>query len=303
MLSNFKTEVELVDLPRILDRRGNLSFIQPATGIDFEIARVYWIYDVPGGALRHGHAFHRASELIVALSGSFDVVITDTAGKETTVHLNRSYLGLKIPPMTWRRIDNFSTNAVAMVLSSTPYDESDYIRQFDSYAAQFASLEAMPAPTLLPAPPPFTYPTVDPHASSSVADCRIIELPRHIDPQGSLTVVDNANNAVDFTTRRVFYLYDVPGDAERGGHSHFREQEIIVAASGSFDVTVSDGDETRRFTLNRPYRALYVPAGIWRSLDNYSSGASTLVLSNLLYEADDYVRDYQIFKQLTAGKG
>lgn len=129
---------QLVDLPKIIDPRGNLSFIQNgAPALPFDIARVYWIYDVPGGEIRHGHAFYTACELIVALSGSFDVNLDD--GTDTaTVHLARSYRGLVVPPMTWRTIDNFSTNSVAMVLSSTPYDPADYI--YD--AAAFRRLTA-----------------------------------------------------------------------------------------------------------------------------------------------------------------
>lgn len=126
-------EVRLIDLPRICDPRGNLSFIQNRTQIPFDIARTYWIYDVPGGMFRHGHAFRTQTELIVALSGSFDVVLTDYQGSEQTFHLARSYKGLLLPPLTWRRLDNFSTNSVAMVLSSTLYDEADYIRDFDTF--------------------------------------------------------------------------------------------------------------------------------------------------------------------------
>lgn len=123
----------IVNLPKIPDPRGNLSFIQNESQVPFEINRVYWIYDVPGGEIRHGHAFLTATEMIVALSGSFDVVITDADGNETTFHLSRSYYGLVVPKLTWRRLDNFSTNSVAMVLSSTPYNPDDYIEDFTTY--------------------------------------------------------------------------------------------------------------------------------------------------------------------------
>lgn len=141
---------------------------------------------------------------------------------------------------------------------------------------------------------------IDNHAVSSINDCRIVDLPRHRHPNGSLSVVENGN--ADFDIKRVFYIYDVPGDSERGGHSHRLMQSFIIAASGSFDVTVSDGHETRRFSLNRPYKALYLPAGIWGSLDNFSSGAVCLSLASDLYDESDYVRDYEEFKQLTACK-
>lgn len=141
---------------------------------------------------------------------------------------------------------------------------------------------------------------IDSHKISRIDDCRIIDLPRHRHPNGSLTVIDNID--APFPIRRVYYIYDVPGDADRGGHSHHRAQSIIVAASGSFDVTVTDGHETRSFTLNRPYRGLYIPGGIWRHLDNFSSGSVCLSLTSELYSEDDYCRDYHIFKQITAKK-
>ncbi|MBQ9076514.1 MAG: WxcM-like domain-containing protein [Muribaculaceae bacterium] len=124
--------VRIIELPKICDPRGNLSFIQNGTHIPFDIARVYWIYDVPGGKFRDGHAFRSQHEFIVALSGSFDVVLNNGTDS-VRHHLCRSYYGLYVPPMTWRAIDNFSTNSVALVLSSTLYDEADYIRDFNHY--------------------------------------------------------------------------------------------------------------------------------------------------------------------------
>lgn len=122
----------IIDLPKVTDPRGNLSFIQNSDQIPFDIQRTYWIYDVPGGMFRNGHAFRTQHEFIVALSGSFDVVLHDGV-EEKRIHLSRSYYGLYVPPMTWRSIDNFSTNSVAMVLSSTLYDENDYIRDFEEF--------------------------------------------------------------------------------------------------------------------------------------------------------------------------
>lgn len=139
------------------------------------------------------------------------------------------------------------------------------------------------------------------HSLSLLSHCRIIQLPRHTHENGSLSVVENTDE-YPFTVRRIFYLYDIPGDAERGGHSHHEAQELIIAASGSFDVTITDGHETRRVQLNRPYNALYIPAGIWRNLDNFSSGSVCLVLTSLPYNEEDYVRDYERFKKLTLHK-
>jgi dTDP-4-dehydrorhamnose 3,5-epimerase-like enzyme len=123
---------KIIDLPKIEDARGNLTFIQQFQQIPFEIKRVYWIYDVPGGQIRGGHAFKEQLEFVVALSGSFDMVINDST-KEKRFHLNRSYFGIYIPAGLWRHMDNFSTNAVALVLSSTAYHEADYIRDFKEF--------------------------------------------------------------------------------------------------------------------------------------------------------------------------
>lgn len=123
---------KLIDLPKIPDRRGNLSFIEGDKHIPFTIARSYWVYDVPGGEKRGGHAYRENEEFVVALSGSFDVVLHD-GEQEYRFHLNRSYYGVYIPKMMWRTLENFSTNSLALVLSSTPYQVSDYIRDFEEF--------------------------------------------------------------------------------------------------------------------------------------------------------------------------
>lgn len=124
---------KLIELPKIGDRRGNLSFIEGAgKHIPFTIRRAYWIYDVPGGEVRGGHAYRENYEFVVALSGSFDVVLHDGT-QECRYHLNRSYYGLYVPRMVWRSMENFSTNSLALVLSSTDYSEADYIRDFDLF--------------------------------------------------------------------------------------------------------------------------------------------------------------------------
>jgi dTDP-4-dehydrorhamnose 3,5-epimerase-like enzyme len=127
-----QNKVQLLNLPKILDERGNLSFFQNENQIPFEIKRVYWVYDVPGGETRGGHAFKYSQEVIVALSGSFDVVLHDGT-KEHRFHLNRSYYGLYIPSMCWRHLENFSTNAVTLVVADTSYNEGDYIRDFEQF--------------------------------------------------------------------------------------------------------------------------------------------------------------------------
>ena len=123
---------QIIQLPQYFDPRGNLSVIEEYEQIPFKIERTYWIYDVPGGEKRGGHAFKEAEELIVALSGSFDVTVDDGIEKKV-FNLNRSYYGLYVPKGLWREMENFSTNSLALVLSSTKYDENDYIRDYNEF--------------------------------------------------------------------------------------------------------------------------------------------------------------------------
>jgi len=122
----------IIQLPKILDKRGNLSFFECSNQLPFQIRRTYWVYDVPGGNIRGSHAFREQQEFIVALSGSFDVVLHNGI-KETMYSLNRSYYGLFIPKMYWRRLENFSTNSLALIVSDKSYSESDYIRNFEQF--------------------------------------------------------------------------------------------------------------------------------------------------------------------------
>lgn len=124
--------IRIIELPKFLDARGNLSFAQNNTHIPFEIKRTYWLYDVPGGESRGGHAYRETEEFVIALSGSFDVIVDD--GKEKkTFHMNRSYYGLYIPNGMWREMDNFSTNSLALEFASTKYDPDDYIRDYKEF--------------------------------------------------------------------------------------------------------------------------------------------------------------------------
>lgn len=127
-------EARVIDLPRFLDRRGNLSFIEEERHIPFKIVRSYWIYDVPGGEVRGGHAYQKNQEFIVALSGSFDVVL-DNGQEEKIFTLNRSYYGLYVPKGMWRQMRNFSTNSLALVLASIPYTPEDYILDYGEFKA------------------------------------------------------------------------------------------------------------------------------------------------------------------------
>lgn len=282
-------DVKIIELPKFLDERGNLSFAQNNTQIPFEIKRIYWIYDVPGGEERGGHAERENEELIIAMSGSFDITVDDGKNKKTYT-LNRSYYGLYIPKGIWRDMSNFSTNSLALEFGSIPYDANDYIRDYDEFLA--FSKTAKDAEPKQPRKNVIAEPR---HQKFNVFDCTMVELDmHHSNRKGNLTVVENGKT-LPFDVKRVYYLYDVPGGESRGAHAHRDLEQFIVAASGSFRVTVDDGNCKRSFILNRPYQGLYVRPGMWRDLDDFSSGAVCMVMASEVYTAEDYIRDYDEF--------
>ncbi|MCH6234319.1 sugar 3,4-ketoisomerase [Cognataquiflexum rubidum] len=124
---------KLIELPKIIDPRGNLTFLQNFHQVPFKIQRIFWTYDVPGGEMRGGHAYHNQEEIIIALSGSFEIVITDIDGSLEKFQMNRSYFGLYLPALTWRHMENFSTNSVGLHLSSSTFQEHEYIRDFEIF--------------------------------------------------------------------------------------------------------------------------------------------------------------------------
>lgn len=131
--------------------------------------------------------------------------------------------------------------------------------------------------------------------NTSVFDCTMIEMDKHhSDNKGNITVVENSKT-IPFDVKRAYYLYDIPGGEERGAHAHKELEQLIIAASGSFDVVLNDGNVKRTFTLNRPYQGLLIVPGIWRELNNFSSGSVCLVMASMLYDANDYIRDYNEF--------
>ena len=283
-----KKNSSIIRLPKITDVRGNLSFIEGSKHIPFPIKRAYWIYDVPGGEIRGGHAFKVQYEFIIALSGSFDVII-DNGKSKRKFHLNRSYFGLYVPAGMWRSMENFSTNSLGLVLASTYFNEEDYIRNYNDFKennfkvsknqkANFAEIKQVFNPK-----------------TTTVDDCKIIELEKNHREKGNITVVENRDNIIPFDIERVYYLYDVPGGEERGGHAHKELSQLIIAAGGSFDVVLDDGKNKKTITLNRPYQGLYVVPGIWRELENFSSGSTCLVLASHHYDERDYIREYNNF--------
>lgn len=280
----------IIELPKFLDERGNLSFVENNTQIPFTIKRTYWLYDVPGGVNRGGHAEKNNEELIIAMSGSFDIIVDD--GEEArTFTLNRSYYGLYIPKGAWREILNFSTNAIALEFGSIPYDEKDYIRDYNDFLA-YIKLEQGSCSVSTETRKDTTVMQVRKY---NVFDCSIIEFDKHhSNRKGNLTVVENGKT-LPFDVKRVYYLYDVPGGESRGSHAHRNLEQLMVAVSGSFTVTLNDGQCKRSFTLNRPYQGLCIKPGLWRDLDDFSSGSVCMVLASEVYQAEDYIRDYDEF--------
>lgn len=283
----------IINLPKIYDPRGNLTFVEGQNHIPFEIRRTYWIYDVPGGETRGGHAYRENEEFIIALSGSFDVLL-DNGEKKQTYSLNRSYYGLYVPKGMWRQMGNFSTNSLALILASTEFNEGDYIRDYDKFKSQ-EIFNIQTSQHINRSSINLLRTSASDYLNNKVYDCTIIELDKHhSDRKGNITVVEN-NMTVPFEVKRTYYLYDIPGGEERGAHAHKKLRQLIIAASGSFDVVLNDGNVKRTFSLNHPYQGLLVVPGIWRELNNFSSGSVCLVLASMLYEHDDYIRDYSEF--------
>ena len=285
----------LIDLPKIEDPRGSLSIIEQTKQIPFVIQRVYWIYDVPGGMNRGGHAYKENQEFIVALSGSFDVIL-DNGQYKKTYSLNRSYFGLYVPKGMWRVMTNFSTNSVALVLSSTEFCEADYIWDYQEFCQWVKDNSIVPM-----TPNPETSVEVLKGErlflateGRNVFDCSFCQLNKMHDLEGNLTYVYE-NVHVPFPINRVFYTYDIPGGEERGAHAHKRCHQFLIAASGAFEVLLCDGINKRTVTLNRPFYGLHIPPGIWASEQGFSSGSICLVLASHGYSEEDYIRDYDDF--------
>lgn len=295
--------VQRIDLQKIPDPRGNLSVVEQLRDIPFAIERAFLMYDVPGGEVRGGHAYKKSREFIIALSGSFDVV-TDEGGRRQTHSLNRSYYGLYIPNGVWRHMENFSTNSLALVLSSTHYDEADYLYDYEDYLNWWKvaySQENASADSRIMAA--FTKPQVLadslikpalPEGKHILGSVTLMDLPRIAFREGNITPLEG-NSVVPFDIKRVFYIYDIPGGESRGAHAHKHCHQLIIAAGGSFEVVLDNGGEKATVTLNRPYQALHIPPGVWSCETGFSSGAVCLVLTSELFEEEDYIRDHETY--------
>ena len=285
-------ESRIIDLPKIEDPRGNLSIIEQIKNVPFEIKRTHWIYDVPGGVNRGGHAYKETEEFIVALSGSFDVEI-DNGFSKKNYSLNRSYYGLYVPKGMWRTMTNFSTNSLALVLSSTEYNPQDYIMNYEEYKAWRRDINILPLSSENDTSVKCNNPGNNQfeREGRSVFDCSLCELNKMHDKEGNLTFIYE-NVHVPFPINRVFYSYDIPGGEDRGAHAHKNCHQFLIAASGSFEVALDDGTNKRTVVLNRPFWGLHVPPGIWASEQGFSSGSICLVLASEGYSEDDYIRNY-----------
>lgn len=303
-----ESENRIICLPKISDIRGNLSIIEQFKHVPFEIRRVYWIYDVPGGLDRGGHAYKESEEFIVALSGSFDVEL-DNGEQKQTYQLNRSYNGLYVAKAMWRRMTNFSTNSLALVLASTDYSPKDYIMDYQDFKLWLKGQTMLTDNVNNTSVPVINNVGIRREGIRregvrvegermdgfvSVFDSSLYELNKMHDAEGNLTFIYQ-NIHVPFEINRVFYSYDIPGGEERGGHAHKECHQFIIAASGSFEVVLDDGTNKRTVALNRPFWGLHVPPGIWSSEQGFSSGSICLVLASHAYSEDDYIRNYDDF--------
>lgn len=208
-------------------------------------------------------------------------------------------MGVYVPQGTWRRMTNFSTNSLALVLASNPFDADDYILNYEEFLlwkqGKIVTTHSPNVPVQSADVTLFSQ-SILPHVHRfpSVFDCSLCQLVRHHDPEGNLTFVYE-NVHVPFPINRVFYSYDIPGGEDRGAHAHKQCHQFIIAASGSFEVVLDDGVNKRTVMLNRPFWALHVPPGIWASEQGFSSGSICLVLASHAYNEDDYLRNYASF--------
>jgi hypothetical protein len=193
----------------------------------------------------------------------------------------------------WRTMTNFSTNSLALVLSSTDYDEQDYIMDYEEFCRWRCDVSVEPNPSFVKTSQQVNNPINRKMLTEgkSVFDCSLCELNKMHDVEGNLTYIYQ-NVHVPFPINRVFYSYDIPGGEDRGAHAHKYCHQFIIAASGAFEVVLDDGTNKRTVTLNRPFWGLHVPPGIWASEQGFSSGSICLVLASHGYDEEDYIRNY-----------
>jgi dTDP-4-dehydrorhamnose 3,5-epimerase-like enzyme len=280
----------LISLPKINDPRGNLTFLEEVKHIPFEIKKVSWHYDMLKNYALNGISLKICQRIIVSISGSFEVVLNYGDSKEV-FNLNRSNYGLYIPEGIWHSVENFSGNALALLIESEL--NSEYTKDYKIYL-QTIKNDVLNSGDRVKYQ---LYNKLDLNLNfqfSTVNDCIIVELSEIIELYGKTTIVRN-NDTIPFNVQRIYYLYDVPGGEIRGGHAHKELYQLIVAAGGSFSVEISDGLNTKSFFLNSPSQGLLIVPGIWRELINFSSSSNCLVLASHIYDENDYIRDLTSF--------
>lgn len=270
-------KARIVPVPVVEDPRGCLSFIQSeghAAVLPFGIGSVAWTCGLSGVCCLPPES--TGGSMLVALAGSFMATIDSGNGFSESSCLARPDRGLLMPAGSRYTLDINSDSTVIMRLGRS----AEAAQTHDS-----CSLIS------------------DGHGINTLGDCRIVDLPVVSSASGnSVTVENGPDSPVGFDVRRVYYLFDVPEGAERGGHSHRCQAAFLTAVSGSFDVVLEDGAERRGFRLDSPARGLLIPPGIWRELEAFTEGAVCLSLSPSPFSEEDYVRDYDEFKSLSAKK-
>ena len=277
-MNNSKAIAHLLNLPKITDFRGNLTFVENNNQIPFEILEASWIYDFT--KIESDTTFNLCLQnaIIIALSGSFCALVHYEDKHDEIYNLNRSYNALHLINKNKVTLKGFSTNSLALLISS-----SSIIKENESIGKnRFNNFKPILETKKLN------------FSSSEVKDCKISNLGFHKFKYEKFTTINNNIN-IPYEIKRIYYLYNVPFDAHRGGHAHRNLRQFIIAAMGSFDVILDDGKNKKTVTLNNPSKGLEIKPGIWRELNNFSSGSICLVLASEKYSEDDYFRDYSDF--------
>lgn len=279
----------VMQLPRISDPRGNLTFVEERTHLPFCISQVRWLYDIPSGAGKVPESDSTYPQLLISLSGLIKAHIFRGLDNDEYIELDSPDRGLILCDKRSEIVfDSFATGSVLLSIMGDVNDTGCDLDQAVCEAKCQELAESV-------------------HGRSSVDDASIISLPRRKvatsdHRTATLTFAVKGEGQVPFDIRRVYYLYDVPADSLRGGHSHIAHSELLIPVSGSVVVELSDGQRTRSFTLRKPWEGLLIPPGLWRVLHDFSAGTVLLVLTSHPYEEADYVREYSDFLTLTSVK-
>jgi hypothetical protein len=275
--SGLLEECRVVSLPQIPEPRGNLTALEELVHFPFRIRSVRWFYDLPAGGSWQASEARPGDALIVALKGSFDVVFGQRHGSRR-VRLTRADTGLHVPrAVSWAAV-GASSDPVGLVISS----QSTRQRRPESNPSHVNVGGAL-------------------NQHTTIDDCRLLTLTRHRGLQGTSTEAI-PQVSVPFEIPRVYYLYDIPDGASRGGHAHRGLEQIVVAAAGSFDVTLTDGRRDKTIRLDQAQSGVYIATEIWRELRNFSSGAVCVTLASAPYDEADYIRDFDEFQREKASR-